>query len=276
MCRWLAYSGSPLPIEEVLFKPAHSLVIQSLHARQAQTTPTNGDGIGVGWYSRGAEPRLYRSTNPAWNDKNLREIAAEVESSLFLAHVRSSTGGAVQQTNCHPFRFGKWLFMHNGEIHGWLQVKRDLAMSVDPTLYTSIEGTTDSELMFYLALTFGLERDPPGAIAKMVGFVEKVGRTHGIEKAIQMTLAISDGLRIWFVRYASPGCTAGTLFFSTGIRELRKLYPDVPRFQQVSDETRMVVSEPFVDLPGAWQEVPESTWGVIQEGEDEVHVFAPV
>jgi glutamine amidotransferase len=276
MCRWLAYSGSPIPIEEVLFKPAHSLVIQSLHARNAPTTMTNGDGIGVGWYGRGGDARLYRSTNPAWNDRNLKELAADVESKMFLAHVRSSTGGAVQQTNCHPFRFGKWLFMHNGEIHGWLQVKRDLAMAVEPTLYTGIEGTTDSELMFYIALTFGLEKDPPGAIAKMVGFIEKVGRTHGIEKSIQMTLAIADGVRIWFFRYSSPGCKPGSLYFSTDIRELRKLYPDVPRFKTVSDETRMVVSEPFVDLPGAWQEVPESTWGVIQEGEDEVHEFQVV
>ena len=276
MCRWLAYSGSPIPIEEVLFKPAHSLVIQSLKARNSPTTMTNGDGIGVGWYGRGGDARLYRSTNPAWNDRNLKELAAEVESKMFLAHVRSSTGGAVQQTNCHPFRFGKWLFMHNGEIHGWLQVKRDLAMAVDPALFTSIEGTTDSELMFYIALTFGLEKDPPGAIAKMVGLVEKVARSHGIDKAIQMTLAIADGVRIWFFRYASPGCKPGSLYFSTDIRELRKLYPDIPRFKQVSDETRMVVSEPFVDLPGAWKDVPESTWGVIQEGEDQTHPFAPV
>jgi glutamine amidotransferase len=257
MCRWLAYSGTPIPLDEVLFKPAHSLVIQSLKARTSATT-TNGDGIGVGWYGR-----------------NLRELAAEVESPLFLAHVRSSTRGAVQQTNCHPFRYRNWMFMHNGEIHGWLQVKRDLAMAVDPTLFTSIEGTTDSELMFYLALTFGLEKDPEGAVAKMVGLVETTAKTHGIDKAIQMTLAICDGKRIWFFRYASPGCKPGTLSFSTDIRHLRELYPDVRRFKEVSEETRMVVSEPFVDLPGAWQDVPESTWGVIQEGEDQMHPFSP-
>jgi predicted glutamine amidotransferase len=275
MCRWLAYSGSPIPIEEVLFKPAHSLVIQSLKARNAPDTTTNGDGIGVGWYGRNAQPRLYRSINPAWNDRNLKEIAADVESSMFFAHVRSSTGGAVQQTNCHPFRFGKWLFMHNGEIHGWPQVKRDLVMAVDPALYTSIEGTTDSEIMFYLALTFGLEKDPPGAVAKMVGMVESIGRAQGIPNPMEMTLAISDGARIWFFRYSSGGNHAGSLYFSTDIRELRELYPDVPRFNAVGDETRMVVSEPFVDLPGAWKEVPEATWGVIQEGADEMHAFAP-
>jgi glutamine amidotransferase len=273
MCRWLAYSGSPIPLSEVLLTPAYSLVFQSLHARSAVTT-TNGDGFGVGWYGHKGTPRVYRSTNPAWNDRNLREIADEVEAGLFLAHVRSSTGGAVQQSNCHPFRHNNWLFMHNGEIHSWLKLKRDLAIAVDPALYTSIEGTTDSELMFYLTLTFGLEKDPVGAVAKMVGLVEKVGKTHGVDDAITMTLAISDGKKLWFFRYASKG-TPGTLFYSTDIRELRKLYPDVPRFKTVSDETRMVVSEPFVDLPGAWQEVKPSTWGVIQEGEDEVHGFSP-
>ena len=274
MCRWLAYSGTPIPVEEVLFKPAYSLVLQSLHARSSLTT-TNGDGFGMGWYGTAGSPRLYRSTNPAWNDRNLREIAAEVQSPMFFAHVRSSTGGAVQQTNCHPFRHGKFLFMHNGEIHGWLQVKRDLAMAIDPALYTAIEGTTDSELMFYIALTFGLEKDVPEAIARMVGLVEKVGKVHGIERPMCMTLAIGDGTRIWFFRYASDG-KAPTLYYSTDIRELRKLYPDIPRFRTVGDETRMVVSEPFVDLPGAWQEVPQSSWGVIQEGEDQVHGFAAV
>lgn len=273
MCRWLAYSGTPILVDEVLFKPAHSLVLQSLHARSSVTT-TNGDGFGMGWYGRTASPRLYRSTSPAWNDRNLRELASEVESPLFFAHVRSSTGTSVQQTNCHPFRYGQYLFMHNGEIRGWHQIKRDLAMAVSPELFTAIEGTTDSEMMFYLALTFGLEKNVPEAIARMVGLVEKVGKAHNIPCPMCMTLAISDGRRIWSFRYASDG-KAPTLFFSTDIRELRKLYPDIPRFKTVSDETRMVVSEPFVDLPGAWQEVPQSTWGVIQEGDDESHAFQP-
>src|SRR5258706_289210 len=271
MCRWLAYSGTPIPVEEVLFKPAYSLVLQSLHARSSVTT-TNGDGFGMGWYGRAPGPLLYRSTHPAWSDRNLRELAAEVHSPMFFAHVRSSTGTSVQETNCHPFRYGKFLFMHNGEIGGWHQVKRDLAMAVEPGLFTSIEGTTDSEMMFYLALTFGLEKNVPEAIARMVGLVEEVGKTHGVERPMCMTLAIGDGVRVWSFRYASDG-KAPTLYFSTDIRELRKLYPDIPRFKSVSDETRMVVSEPFVDLPGAWQEVPQSSWGVIQEGEDEVHGF---
>jgi len=273
MCRWIAYTGSPIALEEVLFKPAHSLVVQSLKARRG-VEPTNGDGFGVGWYGRAAEPRLYRSTAPAWNDRNLRELSAEIESPLFLAHVRSSTGTAVQQTNCHPFRHGKWLFMHNGLINGFAQMKRELAVAVDASLYPCIEGTTDSEMMFFLALGYGLEDDPPAAVARMVARVEEEGRRHGIDNAVQMTLGISDGRRLWVFRYSTEGASR-SLFQSTDIRTLRKLYPDVPSFRSVSEETRMVVSEPFVDLPGAWNEVEEGAWGVIENGVSRFKPFAP-
>ncbi len=274
MCRWIAYSGSPIALEEVLFKPSYSLVVQSLKSRKGLEA-TNGDGFGVGWYGKGPEPRLYRSTAPAWNDRNLRELSTEVESPLFLAHVRASTGTAVQQTNCHPFRHGKWLFMHNGLINGYAQMKRELALAVDASLYSCIEGTTDSETMFYLALTFGLDADPPKAIARMVAFVEDEGRKKGIENPMQMTLGISDGRKLWCFRYSTEG-KSRSLFQSTDIRTLRKLYPDVPSFKTVSEETRMVVSEPFVDLPGAWNEVEESTWGVITGGVSKFKPFKPL
>ena len=103
MCRWLAYSGSPITLETVLFEPEHSLIDQSLHSRMGAET-TNGDGFGVGWYGDDQRPGIYRSTYPAWNDQNLRELAAQIKSGHFLAHIRASSGTAIQQTNCHPFR----------------------------------------------------------------------------------------------------------------------------------------------------------------------------
>jgi predicted glutamine amidotransferase len=96
VCRWLAYSGSPIRLEELLVKRDRSLIDQSLHARQG-ATPTNGDGFGVGWYEGVATPRLYRSTHPAWNDRNLRELAAGISSPLFFAHIRASTGTAIRR-----------------------------------------------------------------------------------------------------------------------------------------------------------------------------------
>ena len=155
MCRWIAYTGSPVLIEDLLYTPTNSLIVQSLHARLG-VEPTNGDGFGVGWYDSDG-PGLFRSTEPAWNDRNLRELAGHVRSAVVVAHVRASTGTAVQQTNSHPFRHGNWLWMHNGAIASFPAVKRELLLAVDPELFPDIEGTTDSELFFYLALTYGLE-----------------------------------------------------------------------------------------------------------------------
>jgi predicted glutamine amidotransferase len=274
MCRWIAYSGSPILLEELLYKPDHSLIDQSLHARRGVET-TTGDGFGVGWYgSPNGTPAAFRSIEPAWNDRNLREVAGHVESPLFLAHIRASTGTAVQQTNCHPFRFGKWLWVHNGLVREFPRVKRELVLMVDESLYTSIEGSTDSELMFYLALTLGLEEDPPGAVERMVGLVEEVGRRHGIEYPLQMTIATTDGKNVWAFRYSSER-QSRSLYFSTDVLTLRKMYPERPSLQEVSDETRIIVSEPLGDLAGAWNEVPESSYGLVCEGEDALHPFRP-
>jgi predicted glutamine amidotransferase len=275
MCRWLAYSGSPVLLEELLYKPEHSLIDQSRHARMGVDT-TNGDGFGVGWYDPdGQTPAVFRSIEPAWNDRNLREVASHVHSPLFLAHIRASTGTAVQQTNCHPFRHGNWLWVHNGLVRDFHLIKRELALAVDESLYPDMEGSADSEMLFYLALTFGLEDDPPKAVERMVGFVEDVGHRHGTEHPIQMTIGTSNGKSLWAFRYSSEG-KSRSLFFSTAVGTVRELYPDRQRLQEVSDETRIVVSEPLVDLPGAWNEVPESSYGVVQEGADEMHPFTPV
>jgi predicted glutamine amidotransferase len=274
MCRWLAYSGSPILLEELLYKPDHSLIDQSLHARLGVET-TNGDGFGVGWYGANSDaPAVFRSVEPAWNDRNLREVAGHVASPLFLAHIRASTGTPVQQTNCHPFRYGRWLWVHNGLVRDFVDLKRELALAVDESLYASIEGSTDSELLFYLALTLGLEDNPPGAVERMVGLVEKVGRRYGTEYPLQMTIATSDGKNVWAFRYSSEG-KSRSLYYSTDIRTVREMYPERPRLQEVSDETRIIVSEPIVDLAGAWNEVPESSYGLVCEGEDELHTFRP-
>jgi glutamine amidotransferase len=273
MCRWLAYSGTPVLLDELIFKPAHSLIDQSLHSQLAAQT-TNGDGFGVGWYAERERPALYKSTEPAWNDRNLRELACNIQARLIFAHIRASSGTPVQQTNCHPFRHGKWLWMHNGSIARFPEFKRELALVVDPVLYGDIEGSTDSEIFFFLALTLGLEHDPPAAVEHAVGLIERIGRSHGIEHPIQMTVATSDGQSLWIFRYSSEN-RSRSLFYSTKMATLRAQYPENPMLHQLSDETRLVVSEPLRDLAGAWNEVPESSYGVIHHGHDELKRFTP-
>ena len=273
MCRWLAYSGSPVLLERLLYAPAHSLIDQSLHAKLGAET-TNGDGFGVAWYGTGSIPAVYHSVAPAWNDRNLRELAGHVTSPLVFAHVRASTGGAVQQTNCHPFRHGRWLWMHNGFIGDFAHVKRDLVLEIDADLYPEIEGSTDSEVFFHLALTLGLEEDPPAAVERAVGVIEEIGRKHGVEHPIQMTVATTDGERTYAFRYSSEG-RSRSLFFSTDLARLRTLHPVTPFLAEFGEDTRLVVSEPLSDLSDAWNEIPESSWGVIQPGPDELHPFQP-
>jgi predicted glutamine amidotransferase len=274
VCRWLAYSGSPILLEELLYKPQNSLILsQSLHSKLG-VEATNGDGFGIGWYGAGERPAIYHSIEPAWNERNLHELADHISSPLVFAHIRASTGSPVQETNCHPFRYDKWLWMHNGLIRDFHVVKRDLVFAIDPSLYPLIEGSTDSEVFFFLALTFGLEDDPPDAVAKAVGFIEATGRKHGIDQPIQMSVAVTDGESTWAFRYSSEH-ESRSLFFSTAVTVLRDLYPENPLFQQVDDESRLIVSEPLGELTGVWNEVPESSWGVVQPGDDELHPFTP-
>ncbi|WP_455361349.1 class II glutamine amidotransferase [Streptomyces sp. SYSU K21746] len=274
MCRWLAYSGTPVVLDDILYKPEHSLIDQSLHSHLGVET-TNGDGFGIGWYGADSKtPAIVRDTGPAWNNRNLHEIASHVRSPLFFAHVRASTGTAVQQTNCHPFRHGRWMWMHNGAITDFHRMRRDLCMAIDPALFSSIEGSTDSEVMFYLAITFGLDQDAPGAVARMAGLVERLGREHGVDFPLQMTIAVTDSERLWAFRYSSGGASR-SLFYSSRADAVRALHPDIALLRGVSDKTRMVVSEPLGDLPGVWNEVPESSYGVVQPGVDELRPFVP-
>lgn len=273
MCRWNAYIGQPLLIDELLYRPKHGLIDESLHARMGAET-TNGDGFGLGWYPTDmpTDPARYRSVNPAWNDANLRDLTRHIESPLFLAHIRAAVGSPVQQTNCHPFRHGRWLFVHNGLIAGFEKMRRELLLAIDPTLFDRVAGSTDSETLFYLALGYGLERDLLGAMDQAVGLVEQTAETHGIEAPVQMTVGIADGERLWAIRYASDH-EPRTLF--EDVDAVRRLHPENPRLQELAEGDRIVVSEPLADLSGAWTEVTPSTGLLVEAGSVEQQPFRP-
>ena len=273
MCRWLAYKGSPVLLTDVLYTPVHSLIDQSLHSKLGAET-TNGDGFGIGWYGAGPVPGIFRSIEPAWNDDNLRELAGHVRSPLFFAHIRAAIGSAVQQTNCHPFRHGRWLWMHNGFVGDFAAVKRDLVLAVDESLFPEIKGQADTEVLFYLALTFGLEDNPPEAVARTIGFVEERGQAHGVTYPFQGTIATTDGESLWAFRYSSEG-KSRSLFVSRDAATVKAHYPERHPLQQLSDDTRLVVSEPIGDLPGAWAEVPEASYAAVAEGDEQLLPFAP-
>jgi glutamine amidotransferase len=266
----MAYRGSPVVMEELLLNTKHSLVDQSMASRSAET-PTNGDGFGVGWYGNRETPGLFRSIRPAWNDFNFRDLVAQVESPLFFAHVRATSLATVQETNCHPFRYRKWLFVHNGEVLEIERFRRDLLIAVAPHLFSNILGSTDSELMFHLALTFGLEKDPLGAVEKMAGFIEKVGREHDVPEPLWMTLGFSDGETLYAVRYASDN-DAPSLYHSRDMEDLFRLNPALR--DRFPGNARAIVSEPTSDVV-AWVEVPQATAVILHDDEVVMRPFRP-
>jgi predicted glutamine amidotransferase len=273
MCRWLAYSGSPVPMDELVLNADHSLIDQSMSAKMTPK-PTNGDGFGLGWYGRQNKPGLYHSTQPAWNDANLRDLAFQIESPLFLAHVRRSTGTPVQQSNCHPFRHNNWLFVHNGLLKDFQSYRRDMVMAIDPKLFSDLRGSTDSELMFFIALTLGLEKEPLLALEKMTGLIEKFASDKEVDNPIQMSLGIADGETLYAVRYSSEG-KSRTLYHSESVQAILDLYPNHPKADIFPKNARAVVSEPLSETKEAWVAVPESTALIIKDGAVETVPFTP-
>jgi glutamine amidotransferase len=164
--------------------------------------------------------------------------------------------------------------MHNGYIDGFAAVKRDLVLAVDESLFPEIKGQADTEVLFYLALTFGLDDDPPEAVARAIGFVEACGRRQGVTYPFQGTIATTDGESLWAFRYSSEG-KSRSLFINRDVPTLKEAYPDRQGLQQLSNDARLVVSEPIGDLPGAWVEMPEASYAVASKGGEQLLPFAP-
>jgi predicted glutamine amidotransferase len=179
--------------------------------------------------------------------------------------VRAAIGSPIQETNCHPFRHGRWLFVHNGYIADFHLLRRDLMLAIEPAQFADVQGSTDTEVVFHVALTLGLESDPIGALERTVGLIEATAREHGVAAPVQGTFGISDGNSLWAVRYATEG-PARSLFASADVDAVKRLHPDNPRLQRLDEGDRLIVSEPFADLPGVWKEIPEATAVSVRPG----------
>jgi glutamine amidotransferase len=235
MCRWIAYKGSPRYLSSLVTEPEHSLIDQSLNAAEAKTM-TNGDGFGLGWYGERPEPGLYREVLPAWSDENLKHLVRQIRSSLFFAHVRAATGTATMRANCHPFAYGRHMFMHNGQIGGYGRIRRRLEQLLPDELFPHRAGSTDSELIFLLAVADGLATDPVGAMRRVLERVRAEMLAAGIGEALRFTATLADGETLHAFRYASDG-RAPTLYHCGCV------------------DGTMVVSEPL-DRCGQWLTVP--------------------
>lgn len=257
MCRWAAYIGPEIFLEEIVTRPDHSLISQSLHSEQGKTD-TNGDGFGMAWYGARPEPGLFRDTYPAWSDPNLLNLARHVKSGLFLAHVRASTGSATSRNNCHPFVYENWSFMHNGMAGGYDSYRKAVDQMIPDELYPHRKGATDSEAVFLIALGFGLKDNPKQAMEKTVFELEKLARASGETPYMRFTAAFSDGESLYAVRYASD-----------------RFAPSLYLRKSCKFNGHTIVSEPLDIGDYPWDEVPANTFLRINNGEIATLAFEP-
>jgi predicted glutamine amidotransferase len=253
MCRFIAYHGAPMFLDELVCLPRRSLLHQSLRAEEAKTA-TQGDGFGIGWYGERREPAIYRETMPAWSDENLAALCHSVKSSLFFAHIRAATGTAVTRQNCHPFQIGPYLFMHNGQIGGYAQVRRHLEDQLPDVQWAQRRGSTDSELIFLLALAH-VARGLPlrEAVLQVVEDVRVLLRRKGIQAPLRFAAAVADGQELHAFRLASDD-SPPTLY-------VRKL-----------EAGTVVASEPLDEHTHLWTALPVGGMLTLQAGSVHPHL----
>ncbi len=247
MCRWIAYRGEPTALERYVTSPAHSLVEQSMRALES-TAATNGDGFGLGWYADLPDPGVYREVRPAWSDDNLRNLCRHIRSHLFFAHVRATTGTAVTRPNCHPFVSGNWMFMHNGVIGDWSQLRRPVEAMIPDTLYPARLGTTDSEAVFLAIMGAGGAEDPVGATTRVIDVLTDLVNSGARRDPIRFTSAMTDGKDLYAFRYAVND-NANTLYY-----------------RAAGDEV-VIVSEPLDKDRSIWTPVPSNHVLIARAGE---------
>lgn len=238
MCRWIAYRGATIALEQYVTKTSRSLISQSLNALEA-TASTNGDGFGLGWYGEHPEPGLYHEVRPAWSDENLLHLCRHIRSSCFFAHVRAATATAVTRTNCHPFSFNKWLFMHNGFVASWPRLRRPIEALIPNAQYIGRAGTTDSEAIFLAIMGAGVEDDPIEATRTIMRRLKAMVLEGGDGDRLRFTSALSDGRSLYAFRYSVKD-NANSLYYRS------------------SAEGTVVASEPLDDDRARWTSVPEN------------------
>jgi ergothioneine biosynthesis protein EgtC len=271
MCRFLSYAGAPILLADLLYRPVNSLIMQSHHAREREE-PLNGDGFGVGWYVPEIDPGpcVQRSVTPAWSNHNLQNLAAKTRAAHLFAHVRAASPGmAVTETNVHPFSYDRFMWMHNGFVANFHQIKRQLRDSLKDEFYNMIQGTTDSEHVFALFLNslrvaFS-EMDAAEmrrALVETIAHLNELARDAGITEASFYNFAVTDGRAMVISRYCSAeGIKGASLHYSRGTRF--ECLPDgicdmhsVAQDQAASSV--IVASEMLTDDPDDWLDVPDN------------------
>jgi glutamine amidotransferase len=272
MCRLMAYLGSPIIIDKLLYQPKNSLVNQSVNAKELEE-PLNGDGFGIGWYAKeiNLEPVTFVSVHPAWSNRNLKNLAPKVSTDCFIAHVRAASVGEVSESNCHPFQYKNLLMMHNGGVENFSNIKRKLREPLTDELYNWIKGQTDSEHIFAYLLNELLKNHKSVSPEAVVDAFEntfkalkKMMAENGITEEAYLNMVVTDGHFIVGARYVTdPKQEPLTLYHSEGSRFV--VEDGVTRLMAPEDDDHavLVVSEKLSDDKD-WTLVPANHFIIVE------------
>jgi predicted glutamine amidotransferase len=268
MCRFVAYQGHPVLLSDLLYRPRHSLVAQSSSSEQ-MSQPFNGDGYGVGWYAPEIDPVpcVVKAAVPAWSNANARNLSTKIRSGLIFAHIRgASPGMAVQNTNCHPFSFGRFLFMHNGSIDHFARLRRKLQQGLSDRAFDAIQGTTDSEHAFAVFLDMIGDTDAPRGVAALrralvatIARLAELARGVDSSACLHLNFAVTDGTATVLSRCSVGAPSAASLYYSAGTRYVVEGDDgDMVGTEAANFGAAMVASEPLTRRPEDWKPVPEN------------------
>jgi glutamine amidotransferase len=266
MCRLMAYKGTPILIDELLYQPKNSLINQSTNAKEIEE-PLNGDGFGIGWYSKelSPEPATFVSVSPAWNNRNLRNLAPRIKTDCLVAHVRAASVGEVSESNCHPFQYKNLLMAHNGGVENFNLIKRKLRDPLSDELYNWIKGQTDSEHIFAYFINY-LQNNHQKVTSDSVAdslentyrFLTSIMLEVGIKEAAFLNMVVTDGEFMVGTRYVSDtNEEALTLYHSEGNRYV--VEDGVTRLEAPEDDDHavLIVSEKLTDGK-EWTLIPKN------------------
>ncbi len=273
MCRLLAYKGTPIIMDDLLYKPKNSLVNQSINAREIEE-PLNGDGFGVGWYvpEINYEPITYVSVNPAWSNRNLKNLAPKIKVECMIAHVRAASVGEVSESNCHPFNYKNLLMAHNGGVEEFGKIKRHIREPLSDELYNWIKGQTDSEHIFAYLLNHLFNAHHSVSPETVVDAFEhtyrdlkKMMAKYGILEPAYLNMVVTNGLFIVATRYCSdPKEEPLTLYHSEGSRYV--VEDGITRLEapEDNDHAVLVVSEKLTDDKN-WTMIPPNHFVIVEQ-----------
>jgi glutamine amidotransferase len=216
MCRFVAYVGERVLLDEVLFLPDSSLVQQAVHPQMLSALNLAGFGV-VAWDGASPDPELpytYRTAGLPFYDRNLRALSRKTRATALIAHARGvlfSDLEVVNEQNVHPFRYdgAQIALAMNGDLDRFSQMRADVAALVRPEIARHVEGTTDSEWLY--ALILSQLRDPFGpadpeelaaAVERSLQLVREVRERRGLTRQSAVNLVLSDGRSLVATRFA--------------------------------------------------------------------------